>query len=86
MVMEKIKEFLGIGTGKIAEIGADKILSDLEKLKLIRSGLANVYESQAADELHDNGNLSEIHVAILAVENAILCLQTREAAALLKPI
>ena len=51
--------------------------NDIEQLKKALKDLANVYKSQAMDELHDNGNLENIHKAIINVENAILELERR---------
>ena len=51
--------------------------NDIAQLKKARDDLANVFKSQAIDELHDNGNLENIHKAILNVENAILELERR---------
>jgi len=52
--------------------------NDLEQLKKVRNDLANVYKTQACDEMHDNGNLENIHQAIIHVENAILELERRK--------
>ena len=44
---------------------------NLEKLKTARDKLAQVYKDEACDEIHDNGNLINIHHAIIHTETAI---------------
>ena len=44
---------------------------DIEKLKDARNKVAEVYESQATDEVADNGNLTSLNSAILTLNEAI---------------
>ena len=46
-------------------------MSDIEKLKTARDKIAEVYESQATDDLVDNGNLSALNNALLNINIAI---------------
>ena len=52
--------------------------SNLETLKSVRDKLAAVYKDEACDEHHDNGNLINIHQAIIHIEQAIQILKKRE--------
>ncbi len=52
---------------------------NLEILRTVRDKLAAVYKDEACDELHDNGNLINIHQAIIHTEQAIQILEKREA-------
>ncbi|GAF89331.1 unnamed protein product [marine sediment metagenome] len=51
---------------------------NLEKLKDARDKIAEVYEAEAKDEHHDNGNLTTMNDAILHIESAIDTLEKRE--------
>ncbi len=51
---------------------------DLEKLKTARDKIAQVYKDEACDEHHDNGNLVNMHQAIIHIEQAIQILKKRE--------
>lgn len=46
-------------------------MSDIEKLKTARDKVAEVYESQATDDLVDNGNLSSLNNTLLNINIAI---------------
>lgn len=52
--------------------------SNIEKLKLARDKLADVYEDEVRDEVFDNGNLDNINNAVKFVEMAIRELNRRE--------
>ena len=51
---------------------------NLEKLTTARDKLAQVYKDEACDELQDNGNLINMHQAIIHIEQAIQILKKRE--------
>lgn len=51
--------------------------NDIKQLKDVVKQLANVYKSQAIDDKIDNGNLEEIHKAVIHTENAIVVLERR---------
>ncbi len=53
-------------------------IEDIEKLKTARDKLAQVYKDEACDEHHDNGNLINIHQAIIHTEQALQILEKRE--------
>lgn len=50
-------------------------VEELDKLKDARDKLAEVYESQATDDLPDNGNLNHLHNGLINVNNAIVALK-----------
>lgn len=50
---------------------------NIEKLKASRDKLAQVYKDEACDEIHDNGNLINIHQAIIHIEQALAILERR---------
>ena len=53
--------------------------SNLEKLVVVKDKLAQVYKDEATDEQSDNGNLINIHQAIIHTENAIKIIKKRGA-------
>ena len=50
---------------------------NLVKLKDARDKCAEVFEAEATDDLHDNGNLDNIHQAVIHIENAIQIIERR---------
>lgn len=50
-------------------------MGDIEKLIVARDKIAEVYESQATDDIIDNGNLSSLNNALLNLNVAIKKLQ-----------
>lgn len=50
---------------------------NLGEMKTARDKLAQVYKDEACDEIHDNGNLINIHQAIIHIETAIQILEKR---------
>jgi len=60
---------------EVLEMGQES--NDISQLKRVIRELANVYKSQAIDDLIDNGNLEEINKAIIHTENALQILQQR---------
>ena len=50
---------------------------DIQKLKDARDKIAEVYESQATDDLTDNGNLTKLNNAILSVNESIKEIQSQ---------
>ncbi len=52
-------------------------VEDIEKLKTARDKIAQVYKDEATDEFHDNGNLINMHQAIIHIEQAIQILEKR---------
>ena len=59
------------------EVNMMDINKDLAKMKDIRKELSEVYDSQVNDGVVDNGNLSEIHNAILNVQTVIRWLESK---------
>ena len=51
--------------------------ANIQKLEKARDDLAQVYKDEATDDVPDNGNLINIHKAILSIECAIQCLKKR---------
>ncbi len=49
----------------------------VEKLITARDKLAQLYKDEACDELQDNGNLINIHQAIIHIENALQIIRKR---------
>lgn len=45
---------------------------DITKLEGARNDIADVYQSQATDDAADNGNLTKLNAALLAINEAIL--------------
>lgn len=52
---------------------------DISKLKDARNKTAEVYESQATDEIPDNGNLTTLNSCVLSLNSAISIIKTEEA-------
>ena len=46
-------------------------------LKVVRGKIADVYQVEASDDLHDNGTLSELNSALLAIQNCIAAIEKR---------
>jgi len=53
-------------------------MGNVEKLITARDKIADVYQAEAIDEYHDNGNLISMHQAIIHLQNAIDSIQKRE--------
>ena len=51
---------------------------EIDKLIDARDKIAEVYESEATDEVPDNGNLSTMNEAILKINMAIKTLKARQ--------
>lgn len=51
--------------------------ANIEKLKLCRNHLADVFHDEVSDDLFDNGNLSQLTTIIQGLENAIKTLSSR---------
>ena len=52
--------------------------TNLEKLIEVRDTLAMVYKKEVVDEFHDNGNLVNLHQAIIHVQNAMVSIAKRD--------
>lgn len=50
---------------------------NLDKLRVARTNIAQVYEDEAIDETFDNGNLTTLNSALLCVEIVINNLKLR---------
>jgi len=53
--------------------------NDLEQLIKCRRELANVYKTQATDNLPDNGNLTTLNNVILGINKVIAYLESHKA-------
>jgi len=51
--------------------------NDINQLKTVVKDLSNVYKSQSMDDFPDNGNLEEIHKAIIHTLNGLRELERR---------
>lgn len=51
--------------------------NNIDKLKGVRDKLAQVFKDEVTDDLHDNGNLSNLYSAIITVEKVIEALEKR---------
>ena len=51
--------------------------NDINQLKKVVKDLSNIYKSQSMDDFPDNGNLEEIHKAIVHTLNALRELERR---------
>ena len=54
------------------------INANIAVLKVIRTKIADVYHSEASDNRHDNGTLSELNDALLRIQNCIKALENRD--------
>ena len=50
---------------------------NIDKLKDARDKIAEVYESEVQDDIHDNGNLTLMNNAIMFTEDSIQKLKSR---------
>ena len=63
---------------KNKEVNMTQAENDLEQLIRVRKDLANVYKSQATDNILDNSNLSTLNNAILNVNSVIRWLEGQQ--------
>ena len=54
------------------------INANIAILKSVRTKIADVYHSEASDNIYDNGTLTELNDALLRIQNCIQALVNRD--------